>query len=178
MTYVSQILTFLSEWVNKYFPLYINWLTLKLQGQSSFGLLSVGIFLAVFFALIFVFVRRAKEFQGEFVQLISNLKSIVNVKWFSGKYAGPPFPLAAKYNSNFLLVGKRKLQRKPTALRRPQPLAACDTSRAKKNLRFAIFFGSKESGKKKLLPRLVLSKFSDCLLKFPKRQAPKREEIF
>ncbi len=62
MTYVSQILTFLSEWVNKYFPLYINWLTLKLQGQSSFGLLSVGIFLAVFFALIFVFVRRAKEF--------------------------------------------------------------------------------------------------------------------
>jgi hypothetical protein len=57
MELLSQAMTFLSDWVNKYFPIYIDWLTLQLKGQSSFGLLSLVGSLTMFFALVYVFVR-------------------------------------------------------------------------------------------------------------------------
>lgn len=60
--FLSQAAAFSSDWIDKYFPIYIDWLTLKLQGQSSFGLLSLVGFLTMFFILIYVFVRSGREY--------------------------------------------------------------------------------------------------------------------
>jgi hypothetical protein len=60
--FLSQAVTFLSDWIDKYFPAYIDWLTFKLQGQSSFGMLSLVGFLTIFFILIYVFVRSGRDY--------------------------------------------------------------------------------------------------------------------
>jgi hypothetical protein len=60
--FFNKIIITIGEGVNKYFPIYIDWLTLKLQGHSSFGMLSLVGFLAVFFFLIYTFVRRGDDY--------------------------------------------------------------------------------------------------------------------
>ena len=62
MELLSKVMTYLSDGVNKYFPIYIDWLTLKLQGQSSFGLLSIVGTVSVIFVLMYVFIRRGGDY--------------------------------------------------------------------------------------------------------------------
>lgn len=47
--------------VNKYLPIYLDWLTKKLGGANPFGTLSLVGFLAMFFLLIYVYVRNTGE---------------------------------------------------------------------------------------------------------------------
>ena len=43
--------------VNKYLPIYIDWLSGKLDSHNSFGTLALVGFLSMFFLLIYIFIR-------------------------------------------------------------------------------------------------------------------------
>ena len=58
--FFADILLQAEKLVNKYFPLYINWLTQKLGASSSFGTLALIGFLTIFFLLVYVFVRNSR----------------------------------------------------------------------------------------------------------------------
>lgn len=60
--FLAKIVAALEDGINKYFPLYIDWLTLQLQGQSSFGMLSLVGFLTIFFLLVYVYVRKGDDY--------------------------------------------------------------------------------------------------------------------
>jgi hypothetical protein len=62
MNKIEQTAVFLGDRIGVYFSEYMNWLTIKLQGQSSFGTLSLTVFLALFLALIYVFIRNSRDF--------------------------------------------------------------------------------------------------------------------